>query len=101
MTGLFEYDHDGAHYIVQVRRYRNGFNGDAMTSVYVVQMEDDENGRPVFHSQVCGHPDMAELAKRSFDRYIEYATMTPEEKAERRRKSDALKEKIRQRMQHG
>ena len=101
MTKLFDYRHDGAHYIVQVRRYRNGFNGENMTSVYVMQMDDDEHGRPVFHAQVCGHPDMAELAKESFDRYIEYATMTPEEKAERRRRSDALKVKIRRRMQHG
>ena len=101
MTRFFDYRHDGVHYIVQVRRYRNGFHGNDMSSVYVVQMEDDENGRPVFHAQVCGHPDMAELAKESFDRYVEYATMTLEEKAERRRKSDALKAKIRQRMQHG
>lgn len=101
MTKFFDYQHDGVHYIVQVRRYQNGFNRGDMTSVYVMQMDDDERGHPVFHAQVCGHPDMAELAKKSFERYIEYATMSPEEKAERRRKSDALKAKIRQRMQHG
>ena len=54
MTRFFDYRHDGVHYIVQVRRYRNGFHGNDMSSVYVIQMEDDENGRPVFHVTIAG-----------------------------------------------
>ena len=99
---FFDRYNDGNHYVVEIRRDRSGFDGSEITIVYIVLMTSENTGKMVFHSHVQGHPDMETLAKRSFDRYIEYVTMTPEEKAERQQKSDELKAKIKKRMQqHG
>ena len=100
MEQRFDFYHNERHYVVQILQHKDEIYGNDETVIYILKMNDSETGTLVYHSHAPGHPNAKGLAKKSFKRYIEYISMTPEQKAERRRRSDALKKKIRERIQH-
>ena len=101
MEYFFNFYHNDRHYLVQIRQIRNECYDEDETIVYILKMNDSETGTLVYHSHVIGHPSVKGLAKKVFKRYIEYVSMTPEQKAERRKKSDELKATARKRIRHG
>ena len=101
MKQTFDFFHADIHYIVMTHLGVNNFNEESETVVYIFRMTNNDTGTLVYHSHAVGHQNARELAQKAFNRYIEYVSMTPEQKAERRKRSDELKAAAKKRIRHG
>lgn len=101
MKQTFDFYHDDIHYIVMTHFCVNNFNEEPETVIHIVRMTNNDTGTLVYRSHAVGHPNAREFAQKAFNRYIEYVSMTPEQKTERRKKSDELKAAVKERIKHG